>query len=94
MKSLIQVSAVACLLVSGLAFAGGKGCKWSDPEKAKAHITTHITFPTTGKEVKSACKAEMPDEFPKSERACFEAAIKDDAKFANADELKALVGLK
>ena len=93
MKRFVKAVTVVGLITSGVSFAGA-ACKYSDVEKLKTHLTTHVSYPATGKEVKAACKKEIPDEFPKAEVACFEAKIKDTAKFKTADEVIAAAGVK
>ncbi len=68
-------------------------CKWSDVNKLKTHVQKHITYPADGKAVKAACKKEMPDEFSKEERACFESKVDDSAQFKSAADVLKLLGV-
>jgi len=90
--------AIAALLGSSFFFAtaaSAKGdCKWKDMAKAKTHVESHITFPATGKDVKEACKKEMPEEFTKEEHACIDSKIKDDAQFKTAADLEKVLSIK
>ena len=85
---------LALFAVSSLALAKGtKSCKWSDETKLRDHVATHVTYPATGKAIKETCKKEMPEEFSKSERKCFEGKINNKKEYKNPDEVLAALGL-
>ncbi len=84
---------VATLAFASAAFAKG-ACKFSDAAKLKEHVSNHITYPAKGKDIKMACKKEMPDEFTKAERACAESKIKDKTEYKNADEVLKALGVE
>jgi hypothetical protein len=82
---------LAALGLGSNALAKGAACKFSDEAKLKDHVTNHIKYPAKGKDIKAACKKELPDEFTKEERACVAGKIKSGADYKDAGEvLKAL----
>lgn len=92
-------SVVAALLAVGLVLASAgafadKACKFSDPAKLKEHIEKHITYPAKGKDIKEACKKEIPDEFTKAERACVAKKLKDGTEYKSADEVMKALGVQ
>ena len=99
------VSMVCGLIASGSALAAEttKGatkaattamCAWSDEAKMKDHFTKHVTYPTTGAQIKETCKKEMPNEFTAAERTCFNGKIADKTTFKNAGEVFAALNVK
>lgn len=100
------VSMVCGLIASGSAVAAEttKGatkaaattamCAWSDEAKMKEHFTKHVTYPTTGAQIKETCQKEMPGEFTGAERACFNGKIADKTTYKNADEVFAVLHVK
>ncbi len=94
----MKTSMTALLLILTLAnapLALAKGvCKFSDTAKFKDHVTNHIKYPAKGKDVKEACKKDIPDEFTKEEHACVEGKLKDDTEYKNAGEVLKAVGVK
>ena len=83
----------AISFIGSTSFAKDEGCKFSDPKRLEEHLAKHIKYPTTGKDLKAACKKEWPDEFTKEENACAESKLKDTAKYTNASEVKKALGL-
>jgi hypothetical protein len=99
MKQKKLVVSLVCATAVVLALAGvagaktEKACKWSDEAKLRSHLSMHVTYPSTGKAIKEACKKEMPDEFTKDERNCFEAKIQDKTEYKTADDVMTAVGI-
>jgi hypothetical protein len=89
MKALV----IALTLVAGASLAQADGCHFADAKKLKTHLAKHVTFPTTGKDLKAACKKEWPDEFTKEENDCADSKLKDDAKFKNSAEVMKALGM-
>ena len=94
--AIVSISLGLGLLVahSG-AFAGKaapKAC-FADAAKAKEHLEKHVTYPAKGKDIKAACKKEMPDEFTKAERACANKKIKDKTEYRSAEDVEKALGL-
>lgn len=84
----------AIFAFSTLALAkASKTCKWTDEAKLRDHMMTHVTYPATGKAIKETCKKEMPEEFTKAERKCFEAKLKNKKEYKSADEAMAALGM-
>ena len=93
-------------LVSGLLFIGlqlaaagayaaeGGACKFSDADKLKAHLETHVKYPIKGEDLKAACVKEMPDEFTKAERACVGKKLKDNLEYKSAAEVYKALGVQ
>lgn len=71
-----------------------KACHFSDMKKLHTHLEKHVTYPSTGKELKATCKKEWPDEFSKEERACFESKIKDETTYKDAGQVMKALGAK
>jgi hypothetical protein len=92
MKRFVAVLALAVPLVALAADTQGT-CKFSDLPKLKEHVTHHIKYPASGKDVKEACKKELPDELSKEERACLEAKVKDTSMFKTPDEVLKMLGV-
>jgi hypothetical protein len=69
-------------------------CAWSDEAKMKDHFTKHVTYPTTGAQIKETCKKEMPNEFTAAERTCFNGKIQAKKTYKNADEVFAALNVK
>ena len=95
------VSMVCGLISSGSALAAEKTkgttaatCAWSDVAKMKEHFTKHVTYPTTGAQIKETCQKEMPGEFTAAERTCFNGKIADKTTYKNADEVFAVLNVK
>ena len=61
MKTMILsiTSALVLSLVGIISFAKSEACKFADMGKLKEHLEKHITYPTTGKAIKAACKKSM-----------------------------------
>lgn len=90
----MKVSLVLALFFVGISsFADTGACHFSDMKKLKVHLTEHITYPTTGKAIKAACKKEWPDEFTKEENSCADSKLKDSAKFKNSTEVMKALGV-
>lgn len=96
MKTII--GAGLCLgvaLASGSAFAkGDKACEFTDQAKLREHLTMHVTYPAKGKEIKEACKKEMPNEFAKSEKSCIKKKLKNNTEYKDADEVMRALGVE
>lgn len=93
MKTMIG-AVLGLLLASGGAFAkGNKACEFKDAEKLKEHLQTHVTYPAKGKDIKEACRKEMPDEFAKAEKACIARKLKNNAEYKNAEEVMEALGV-
>lgn len=99
------VSMVCGLIASGSALAAEttKGatkaattamCTWSDEAKMKEHFTKHVTYPTTGAQIKETCKKEMPNEFTAAEQTCFNGKIADKTTYKNVGEVFAALNVK
>lgn len=89
---------LSVLTVLGMLFASmnvyAKACHFADVEKMKEHLQKHITYPMSGKDIKAACKKEMPDEFSSDEHACIDKKIKDKKTYKNANEVAKAIGVK
>ncbi|MBI2385064.1 MAG: hypothetical protein HYV14_03510 [Elusimicrobia bacterium] len=92
---------IGSMLVLGLLAAAGsasakedKACVFSDTVKLKQHLEMHVTYPAKGKAIKEACKKEMPDEFPKSEKACINKKLKNNVEYKDADEVMKALGVE
>jgi hypothetical protein len=96
MKTRILVGLIAMFAVSlsGLSVSYADEFKWGDTTVLKTHLTDHVKFPATGKDIKESCKQEMPDEFTKEQRAYFDAKIKDDKTYNSAAEVLSAMNLK
>jgi hypothetical protein len=96
MKTRILVGLVAMFAISlsGLSVSYADEFKWGDTTVLKTHLTDHVKFPATGKDIKESCKQEMPDEFTKEQRAYFDAKIKDDKTYNSAAEVLSVMNLK
>ena len=92
-KSLGILFFVSTIAVAAAAFAKGE-CKFSDVAKLKDHVSTHIKYPAKGKDIKQACKKEIPDEFTKAERACTASKIKDTTEYKDAAEVLKALGVE
>lgn len=95
----IQIGSALCLgllLSSGSAFAAkpGKACAISDVAKLKEHFEKHVTYPAKGKAIKEACKKELPDEFPKSEKSCIAKKLKNNVEYKDAAEVLQAIGVE
>ncbi len=98
MKTMIASAlCLGLLLASGRAFAAkpsAKACAVSDVAKLKEHLEKHVTYPAKGKTIKEACKKEMPDEFPKSEKTCIAKKLKNSVEYKSADEVLKALGVE
>lgn len=97
MKSFYLALALAFLLGStAVRFANAKGqaCPFKEESKLRTHLAEHVTYPSTGKQVKETCKKEMPDEFSKEERQCVEKTLSDKKTYRSSKEVLADLGLK
>jgi hypothetical protein len=109
MKAVLKVSLISMicgLSVSGVTWAAedakGAGmapsakaaCAWSNEAKMKEHFLKHVTYPTTGAQMKEVCRKEMPDEFTAAERSCFEGKINDKKTYKSAGEVFAELNVK
>ena len=99
--SLITVALFATVLCDlSISYAGesevatAKDFKWGDQTNLKEHLLKHVTYPSTGKAIKEACKKEWPDEFSKEQGAYLDAALKNDTTYNNAAEVMAALNLK
>jgi hypothetical protein len=82
------------VLLSANAFAATKGgCQFSDMAKLDEHLTSHVKYPITGKDLKAVCKKEWADEFTKEENDCADSKLKDSTKYKNAAAVKKALGL-
>jgi len=94
-KLVISVLAIGCLLLAAAANAADKGaCKFSDVDKLKEHLEKHVHYPAKGKDIKEACKKEMPDEFTAQERSCVDSKLKSDTEYKNAGDVMKALGVK
>ncbi|HKD40154.1 MAG TPA: hypothetical protein VKB87_07685 [Myxococcaceae bacterium] len=94
-KLVISVLAIGSLLVGSAAnAAGNSACKFSDVAKLKEHLEKHVTYPAKGKDIKEACKKEMPDEFTAQERSCVDSKLKSDSEYKNAGDVMKALGVK
>ena len=92
-KSMSILFLVATIALAHAAFGKGE-CKFSDVAKLKDHVSTHIKYPAKGKDIKQACKKEIPDEFTKAERACAASKIKDGTEYKDAGEVLKALGVE
>jgi len=69
-------------------------CTFAKVDQVKKHATEHIKYPAKGKDIKQACKKELPDEFSKAEWACMDSSVKDDQEYKNAGELLKAIGVE
>ncbi len=65
-----------------------------DAAKLKEHLEKHVTYPAKGKDIKEACKKEMPDEFTAQERSCVDSKLKSDTEYKNAADVMKALGVK
>jgi len=94
-KLVISVFAIGSLLVASAANPAAKdACKFSDVAKLKEHLEKHVTYPAKGKDIKEACKKEMPDEFTAQERSCVDSKLKSDTEYRNAGDVMKALGVK
>jgi hypothetical protein len=90
----IRAAVVVSMLFTMPAFAEGGACKFSNIDNLNKHLTAHVTYPVKGKDLKEACRKEMPDEFSKDERACIDSKIKDNAEYKTSKDVLAALGVK
>jgi Skp family chaperone for outer membrane proteins len=93
-KTIGTAMCLGLLLASASAFAKGKACAFSDTAKLKEHLEKHVTYPAKGKDIKAACKKEMPNEFPKSEHACIEKKLKNNVEYKDSGEVMKALGVE
>jgi len=89
----LVIAAVAITLAMSAASVAAE-CKFSNLERVKKHATAHLKYPSSGKEIKLACKKEWPDEFSKEEWACLDSSIKDDTTYKSSAEVLKAVGVE
>ncbi len=99
MNSIVRgILLVMLVAAAPRAFAGDKmkpgKCTFAKVEQVKAHASEHIKYPAKGKDIKLACKKELPNEFTKEEWACLDGSVKDDKEYKSAAELLEAVGVK
>lgn len=96
MKTMIgAMMGLGLLAASATAFAkGDKACVFTDAAKLKQHLEMHVTYPAKGKDIKEACKKEMPDEFAKSEKACINRRLKNNVEYKDAREVMKALGVE
>ncbi len=95
MKKSIGILLVGLMTLALASTVMAKGaCKFSDVAKLKDHVANHIKYPAKGKDVKAACKKEIPDEFTKEERACVTSKIKSTTEYKSSDEVLKALGVE
>lgn len=91
----LKTAAIAISILFTIpAFAKGGACRLSNVDALNKHLATHVSYPVKGKDLKQACKKEMPDEFSKADRACLESKIKNNVEYKSSDQVLAAVGAK
>lgn len=94
MKMIIGTALCLAVAVAGSAYAkGDKACEFKDAAKIQEHLQTHVTYPAKGKDIKEACKKEMPNEFAKSEKACITKRLKNNTEYKSAEEVMKALGV-
>lgn len=94
MKIIIGAALVLAALATVNAFAkGDRACEFKDMAKLQEHLQTHVTYPAKGKDIKEACKKEMPNEFAKSEKACIVKKLKNNTEYKTAEDVMTALGV-
>jgi hypothetical protein len=92
--ALILVLTFAPTVLMAAATSGSKTCQWKDEAALKTHLTNHIKYPATGKQIEKACVKEIPNEFTKAERQCMTKKLSKNKTYNSSDDAMADLGMK